>query len=344
MTATLETVHVHLAASAHVSAQQWRSSRIRIIPALGLPEAMRARDQWVVWRSEQRDGKPTKVPYRPDGHGRAESTNPSTWTSLEQACAALKRDSSMIGVGFVFAADHAIMGIDLDKCRANGTLNERAASILEALPPTYTEVSPSKTGVKLFYALELPEPYPYGGRKKADVEVYTNMRYFTVTGWKLECAPKELTVIRDLDLITRALPFPLERPKPKKTKMPTGVMPTTTSSDHEVMARIARSRIAARVLGLYSGANLDFEVNGNEGASEADLALANYLWFFTGGDRHAVDRLFRVSTRMRPKWDERHSGDGRTYGEMTLDLAAANPDVWKPKQPRDQNNTTAPSS
>ena len=39
------------------------------------------------------------------------------------------------------------------------------------------------------------------------------------------------------------------------------------------------------------------------------------------GDVAQADRLFRSSGRMREKWDRRHSSDGRTYGQMTLDRA-----------------------
>ena len=45
------------------------------------------------------------------------------------------------------------------------------------------------------------------------------------------------------------------------------------------------------------------------------------LAFWTGGDRAQMDRLFRNSQRMRDKWDEVHSSDGDTYGEMTISAA-----------------------
>jgi hypothetical protein len=34
-----------------------------------------------------------------------------------------------------------------------------------------------------------------------------------------------------------------------------------------------------------------------------------------------MDRLFRQSGLYRPKWDERHFGDGRTYGRATIERA-----------------------
>jgi hypothetical protein len=43
--------------------------------------------------------------------------------------------------------------------------------------------------------------------------------------------------------------------------------------------------------------------------------------FWTGGDPSRVDELFRQSGLYRPKWDERHYGDGKTYGEVTIEKA-----------------------
>ena len=54
-------------------------------------------------------------------------------------------------------------------------------------------------------------------------------------------------------------------------------------------------------------------------ASEADLALCLMLAFWARRDRGQIDRLFRSSGLMRPKWDEKH-GD-RTYGESTIATA-----------------------
>jgi hypothetical protein len=43
--------------------------------------------------------------------------------------------------------------------------------------------------------------------------------------------------------------------------------------------------------------------------------------FWIGGDPARVDKLFRRSGLYRPKWDERHFRDGRTYGQAAIDKA-----------------------
>ena len=55
--------------------------------------------------------------------------------------------------------------------------------------------------------------------------------------------------------------------------------------------------------------------------SEADLALCNKLAFWTGKDPALMDLLFRKSGLMRPKWDEKHFSDGRTYGQSLIEKA-----------------------
>jgi NrS-1 polymerase HBD domain/AAA domain len=52
--------------------------------------------------------------------------------------------------------------------------------------------------------------------------------------------------------------------------------------------------------------------------SEADQALCNILAFWLGRDPTAMDNVFRQSALMRPKWDEAHSADGLTYGQLTI--------------------------
>ena len=57
--------------------------------------------------------------------------------------------------------------------------------------------------------------------------------------------------------------------------------------------------------------------------SEADLALCSKLAFWLAGDAGAIDAAFRESGLFREKWDDKHHGDGRTYGEATIQMAVA---------------------
>jgi len=55
--------------------------------------------------------------------------------------------------------------------------------------------------------------------------------------------------------------------------------------------------------------------------SEADLAFCNHLAYWTGRDAPRMDRLFRESGLMRPKWDKRRADS--TYGAQTIANAIA---------------------
>lgn len=55
--------------------------------------------------------------------------------------------------------------------------------------------------------------------------------------------------------------------------------------------------------------------------SEADLSFCNLLAFWFAADKARMDRVFRASGLMRPKWDQRRGA--KTYGDATLDRAVA---------------------
>jgi primase-polymerase (primpol)-like protein len=116
-----------------------------------------------------------KVPLTTAGRA-ASSTDPATWADH-----ATVRDSDAgVGAGFVLNGD-GIACIDLDHCLDDGELAAWAAEILASLPPTYTEVSPSGTGLHVWGLATVGT-----GRKiRRDgtcVEVYDRARYVTVTG------------------------------------------------------------------------------------------------------------------------------------------------------------------
>jgi primase-polymerase (primpol)-like protein len=141
-----------------------------------IPDEMRQRPQWLVWKLEERDGKPTKVPYIAGGVGRASSTDSLTWRSFEEAAQALGT-GRYNGVGFVFSSGDPFAGIDLDDCRdpETGEIKEWAEKIIEAFGG-YAEVSQSGTGVHIIVRGKGPN------KKRKRVEAYSSGRYFAMTG------------------------------------------------------------------------------------------------------------------------------------------------------------------
>ncbi len=88
-----------------------------------IPDELKSRSQWLLWRLETRAGQTTKVPYQPDGC-KAAVDKPATWIDYETAKTAyLKGNIKFDGVGFVLTAADPIVGVDLDKCLTPETGN-----------------------------------------------------------------------------------------------------------------------------------------------------------------------------------------------------------------------------
>jgi KaiC/GvpD/RAD55 family RecA-like ATPase len=165
------------------------------IKEANIPQALRERRQWVVWKTVERDGQKTKLPYQVGGE-MAKSNDPKTWNTFDAVLPCLGYD----GIGYVFADDDPFCGVDLDGCRdpKTGKCAEWARRIVFDFA-TYAEVSPSETGVKLFCRGRLPFDTgrkvkldePKMGDKEPAIEVYDHLRYFAVTGWRLNGQPHE---------------------------------------------------------------------------------------------------------------------------------------------------------
>jgi hypothetical protein len=164
-----------------------------MIQFANIPAALRERDQWVLWKTVERDGKPTKIPLRTDGEA-AKSNDPETWAPFARVKEAYGA-SRHGGPAFVFCERDPFVGIDLDGCRDPETkkVSEWAREIILKFG-SYAEVSPSNTGVKIFACGD--SPFPTGKNlklphldhvcdKAPGIEVYDTGRYFAVTGLRL---------------------------------------------------------------------------------------------------------------------------------------------------------------
>ena len=206
----------------------------------------------------------------------------------------------MAGVGYVLAADDPFVGVDIDKCLdPEKGIDGFAMLVMEQLA-SYTEVSPSGTGLRIIIKGKLPKD----GRRKGTFEVYESGRFLTITGQlALEGEPNLDTVHerqQQLDAVHARVFAPKEQ-----TQRPL--------SDHELLDRAFKAKNGRELERLMAG-----DITGHASASEADLALCNALAFWTGKDATRMDRIFRASGLFRPKWDEKHFANGTTYGAATI--------------------------
>lgn len=271
-----------------------------------IPQEMRAMNQWVCWKAiedDARPGKMKKIPINALTGGQAQSNNPGTWCSFDRAVAASEKYS---GIGFMFG--NGIFGVDLDGCEAaiedyrHGIDDNIVGEFIHTLK-SYAEYSVSGRGIHILCKGALPP----GGRRKGKVEMYDSQRFFIMTGKR--CAP--YTGLRDCTDIIK----PLHEKYIGGGQAPTtGIKPAlpVNLSDAEIIRLAEGSRQGAMFRDLWTGNYTPYHTS----QSEADMALCNMLAFWTGRDPQIMDRIFRQSGLMRPKWDRRQSGS--TYGQITI--------------------------
>ena len=261
-----------------------------------ITETQNIRDlrQWLCWRIEERDGKPTKVPYSPLTGEKASTTDPQTWASYPEAVEAY-REHGYGGIGFAFGEDDPFCGVDLDGCLnpEAGEIEGWAQEIMEELD-SYTEISPSGKGVHVLLRATLPE----GRNRKGRFEAYDRGRYFTVTGKHLAGSPQTIesrqeelrAVLRRIfgEESTNGHTKPVAPPEPLRNYL----------TDGEVIQKALAASNGARFSRLWNG-----DTSGYGSHSEADLALCGMLAFWTGGDATRIDTLFRQSGLYREKWN-----------------------------------------
>jgi hypothetical protein len=285
-----------------------------------IPEELRALRNWVAWRSEKRAGRngavrETKVPYHARTAKRARSNDPATWSTFEEAQAALKR-GDYTGLGFCLTPPY--VGVDLDGCRQNGSNEPWAAEIIRELD-SYSELSPSGHGVHVIVRGQLPD----GPRQKDldgdhhGVGLYdaARGRYLTMTG-----AAINGNFVQERTAELRRIHARLFPPKKKPAPRPQSV---GGDDDDQLIERARNANDGGKFARLWDG-----QWEGDyPSQSEADSALCMKLAFWTNRDAGRIDALFRRSGLMRDKWEKR-----KDYREATIARAIERTtETWKPK-------------
>jgi hypothetical protein len=291
-------------------------------------EELQQRPQWVNWTAEPRRDGGAKPPYQTGSDSRASTSDPATWGTCQEARKAVE-SGQHTGIGYVFSEDDPYTGIDLDKCRhpETGVIRPWALRIIARFN-SYTEVSPSGTGVHIYVKGRLPG----AARRRDQVEAYSSGQYFTWTGEHLRDTPTTIEPGQgQLDELYQWLSRPTAtarkeppRPAAENTKKSTvggyGARERyrRPANDDEVLAMARNARNKAEFCQLYDQG----DTNGYASHSHADWRLCQYLKYWTHGDADQMDRLFRRSALMSDKWD-RSAGQGLTYGQLTLSKVLA---------------------
>jgi hypothetical protein len=160
---------------------------------LVVPDNLAERDQWLLWRYEGRNGRATKVPYSVRGC-RADNTNPRDWTSFDVARTAWRQHGEQYaGLGFVFSKSDPFVGIDVDdSLDPEGKIKSWARGVVHRFADTYTEISPSGSGLKIWAGGSLPRNLAGIKIEDGQIEIYDHARFFAVTGRVFNGAPLEI--------------------------------------------------------------------------------------------------------------------------------------------------------
>lgn len=279
-----------------------------------IPNELRALKQWglfrKIWQPER--NKYTKIPHNALDGGAGRTNDPSSWTDFQTALQALET-YQMDGLAFYFANGYVGLDIDhigdeLDKFKAGDYQQNTVRDVL-TMCKSYTEISLSGTGIHAIFKGEIPGDR----RRKGNAEMYESGRFFALTG---NAIGRYADVVNAPDPQVIKLMYNHFLGKDNVVKMPNHapIKPNDLSID-EIIKRAELSKAGKRFKFFMEG--------GWDGLytshSEADLAFANDLAFWTGRDFSKMDEIFRKSSLMRPKWDEKHGKT--TYGVATLNKA-----------------------
>ena len=179
---------------------------------------------WLFWNADAGDGRPPKTPRSPRG-GMGRVNDAATFGTRAQAERAAGGMTHTSGVGLVLGdlsgvgiepPGLALGGVDLDTCIApeTGAVAGWAQSVIDRLD-TYAEVSPSGTGVKVFFLYSMEDATrlraetgmehgatwkrPGKGHPPA-IELHLSNRFFIVTGDALDGDEKPVRFV-DLEAL-----------------------------------------------------------------------------------------------------------------------------------------------
>ncbi len=286
-----------------------------------IPQELKELRQWVCYRIEERDGNPTKVPYRTDmvGRGHARPNDPSTWHTFDEVVDALSRPKNRFdGIGFVISKDDPYVFIDLDHVIKDGEIEPWAQEMIERVG-SYTEYSRSGSGIHIIARAKKP-----GSRcrvsSKPKFEIYDETRLVVFTGrvWHDDLTQvtgaQQVTdeIYKEMfgDIISEEKGDSHAGSKGKRKKPSGGNL-----SDSQLIQKAMSASNGIKFSKLWNGNVGDY----NGDASSADMALACMLAFYTDKDPGRMDKLFRMSGLMREKWDELRGT--QTYAQITIDAA-----------------------
>lgn len=242
-----------------------------------IPHEMRIYPQWVVWRYEDTDSKkPTKVPYSAKTGHLASVTDPNTWAGFDE-CVNAMSSGWYAGIGFVLTENDPYSFIDLDDTKGDQTALDRQIKIFNEFN-SYAERSPSGSGLHIIVKGAIPS-----GRRRSFIEVYSSLRYMTMTGDIYRNAP-----INDCNELLNVLWGQMGQGSVAVAHY--AGLAEAKETDEQVYNRAVAAANGDKFAELYAGKWEGMYAS----QSEADFALVDIIAFYTQ-NRAQISRMFRAS-------------------------------------------------
>lgn len=278
-----------------------------------IPEELRNLKQWGLFHLKYipERKKNTKIPLNAYNGERGKSNDPSTWSDFDTALRALTKYDQADGLAFYFA--NGYVGLDIDSIESDlqdyfaGSPETLITTFKNLTKKTYMEISQSGKGIHAIFKGNIPGRH----RRKGKYEMYQSGRFFALTGNTI--GSNKIQSLNH-DEMKKLYEFLFGKDKIVNTD-DYKEKPINNLSVSEIISRMLSSTRGQRdKLFMYGGWEEFYPSQ-----SEADLAFANDLAFWTGKDFHKMDEIFRNSSLIRDKWNEKHGAT--TYGIATLNRA-----------------------
>lgn len=274
-----------------------------------IPDELKDLKQWCCFRLQKREDKMTKIPFSAYDGSPAKSNDESTWSDFDTAVEAVER-FNLDGIGFFFKAPY--FGIDIDGVKEeidrfhNDDHEDNIVSEFIDMMCSYSEISISGTGIHIIAKGELPK----GSRRRGNIEMYDNLRYFTMSGRQIGSYTRiEEDEFNKINYLHNKY---LSTPTVPKSDNQISSSYGTKFTEDELINIALKSKIGGR-FGVFMNGGWEQFYNSQ---SEADMAFCNDLAFWTNCDYGVMDNIFRRSSLMRDKWDRKQNSS--TYGDETL--------------------------
>ena len=183
-----------------------------------IPKTLKNFNQFLNFKIEAKEnGKKGKPPVNGKGHN-VSYKDSENWMTYEEAVDNYSKSNQVDGISFVLSEEDDLVGIDLDNCINDGNIEDWATDWVQELD-SYTEISPSEKGLRIFI-----KGKNSSNKNKGNIEVYEYNKPLTLTGNHLEKTPADINTNQE------GLEKMMEQFNTETQNQPQNLQPITTNN------------------------------------------------------------------------------------------------------------------